>query len=140
MIFDNKQILLKKIESKQFFLMSFFLVFVIAMSLLFPAIFLVELSVTGNPSLYQISLDSSNSPIGLNHEQYQDVTNTNRYTSFQYHRAKAKENVDDHVILGKMGHITNIDPITELQSFSINYDVVEAEEVTDQYMFGFGYI
>jgi 2',3'-cyclic-nucleotide 2'-phosphodiesterase (5'-nucleotidase family) len=93
-----------------------------------------------NGSISQINLDSNNSPSGLNNEQYQDITHIDNHTSFQYHKAKARNNVDDHVVIGKMGHITNIDPITGLESFSINYDVVQAENVEDQYLYGFGYI
>ena len=95
-----------------------------------------EISIDQN-KIKEITFDFNNKP-NLSNE-YTKVENTIDNKTFEYNRVK---NASGHVFLGKTGYITNneVSPLGNILSFTINYDVIENDDVTKQNINGFGYL
>ncbi|MBR4419594.1 MAG: hypothetical protein IKT32_01820, partial [Clostridia bacterium] len=89
-----------------------------------------------NSPVHDLCLSSSNSP---EFNSSENATFEIEGLQFQYVNAKTAD-ANSHVELGKAGFITNIDPIGDIRTVTVNYDFINSSDPAEQNLYGFGYL
>ena len=85
----------------------------------------------------EFSLDETNSPKAA--ESKSSFKHTIDGVEFVYTNVTAPEDYG-HVTLQKAGSLTNLTPIGDLRTVTINYDFVQPDSIEEQNQMGFGYL
>lgn len=89
-----------------------------------------------NANLLNCQLDAENSPTLL--EESNQITHVADGIEFIYSNVFESDN--GHISLNKAGYLTNLTPLGDLRSVTINYEFISANSIEEQNEVGFGYL